>query len=287
MAEWIANKLNNVHSIPVKLARAWLDQGYLIPFLDGLDEVRTEQQADCVEAINGYITRTNPTGLVVCSRLAEYQWLPERLKMNGAICLQPLNREQIDGYLFAAGSGLAALRVAIKGDVVLQELSQSPLMLGIMGMTYQSSRVESVVSGSTLEKGRKQIFAAYVEKMFQHKAPQDKAFTKDQTIYWLSWLAQRMTDYSQSVFFLETLQPSWLSQWKQRFTYRAISSLIFGLMVGLASGLFVGVFVGLSDGLICGLIAALTCGLSIRLVLEDVFPKRSFRADWRPNCRAE
>ena len=244
-----------MYSVPVKLARAWLDQGYLIPLLDGLDEVRTEQQADCVDAINAYITRTNPTGLVVCSRLAEYLWLPERLKMNGAICLEPLNQEQIDGYLCAAGSGLAALRVAIKGDVVLQELSQSPLMLGIMGMTYQSSRVESVVSGSTLEEGRKQIFDAYVERMFQHRAPQDKAFTKDQAIYWLSWLAQRMTDYSQSVFFLEALQPSWLSERKQRLAYRAISSLIFGLIVGL-----IGLSGGLIMGLIVGLIAALTYG---------------------------
>jgi predicted NACHT family NTPase len=41
LAEWIANKLNDVYSVPVKLARAWLDQGYLIPLLDGLDEVRT------------------------------------------------------------------------------------------------------------------------------------------------------------------------------------------------------------------------------------------------------
>ena len=234
LMEWIANKLNGVYSVPVKLARAWLEQGYLMPLLDGLDEVRTEQQADCVEAINAYITRTNPTGLVVCCRLTEYLWLPERLKMNGAICLEPLNQEQIDSYLRAAGAGLAALRVAIKGDVVLQELSQSPLMLGIMGMTYQSSRVESVVSGSTLEEGRKQMFDAYVEKMFQHRAPADKGFTKGQTIYWLSWLAQRMTDYSQSVFFLESMQPNWLSERKQRLAYRAMSSLLFALIFGLA-----------------------------------------------------
>ncbi|MCI0654372.1 MAG: TIR domain-containing protein [Methylococcaceae bacterium] len=262
LAEWIAIKLNEIYSVPVKLARAWLDQGYLIPLLDGLDEVRTERQADCVEAINAYITQTNPAGLVVCSRLAEYQWLPERLKMNGAICLQPLTRKQIDAYLGAAGPGLEVLREAVKDDAVLQELSQSPLMLGIMGMTYQSSGVGDVVVAGTAEAARKQIFGAYVEQMFQRRLPPERAFTKDQTNYWLSWLARRMVDNSQSVFFPEALRSSWLRKTKQKLVYRGISALIFGgiialilwLIFGVAQGLAFTLIFGMADGLLYGLL---------------------------------
>ena len=64
---------------------------YLLPLLDGLDEIETVMQPDCVAAINAFIEEFNPSGLVVCCRLNEYRWLPERLKLNGAICLEPLS----------------------------------------------------------------------------------------------------------------------------------------------------------------------------------------------------
>ncbi len=38
-----------------KLRRLWLQQGYLLPLLDGLDEVETVTQPDCVAAINAFI----------------------------------------------------------------------------------------------------------------------------------------------------------------------------------------------------------------------------------------
>ena len=40
-------------------------------------------------------TSSKPSGLVVCCRLNEYQWLPKRLKLNGAICLEPLSSEEV------------------------------------------------------------------------------------------------------------------------------------------------------------------------------------------------
>jgi hypothetical protein len=47
---------------------------------------------------------------VVCRRLNEYRWLPERLKLNGAICVEPLGSEEIGKYLASGGPELAALR---------------------------------------------------------------------------------------------------------------------------------------------------------------------------------
>src|SRR6516165_10610745 len=62
-----------------------------------------------VTAINAFLEEFNPSGLVVCCRLNEYRWLPERLKLNGAICLEPLSKDEVDQYLARSGPKLATL----------------------------------------------------------------------------------------------------------------------------------------------------------------------------------
>ena len=95
LAGWIAVELSEKYRVPIKIARSWLQNDYLVPLLDGLDEVPTALQPDCVAAINEFIDGSQPSGLVVCCRLMEYQWLPKRLKLNGAICLESLSSEEV------------------------------------------------------------------------------------------------------------------------------------------------------------------------------------------------
>ena len=269
LEEWIADKMSSAYRVPTKLARTWLAKGYLIPLLDGLDEVKAGQQTDCVEAINAYLTQFEPPGLVVCSRLMEYQWLPERLKLNGAICIEPLSQQQVDAYFAAIGTEFESLRRAIQQDTALQELTQSPLILNIMSMAYQSAGADSFSDEKqSVEIRRSQIFAAYVDKMFQRKEALGPVFPKEKVIIWLSGLARQMTAQSQSVFFVENLQPSGLDSWKQRLAYRGIASLVFGFIFGLMFFLVFGIFIDIKTGLFAelssGLIAALAIGLSFR-----------------------
>ena len=157
--------------MPVKIARSWLQDDYLLPLLDGLDEVSTALQPDCVTAINAFIDEMSPSGLVVCCRLNEYRWLPKRLKLNGAICLEPLSSEEVSKYLAEGGPKLAALREAVDTDPVLQELAQTPLMLSIMSLAFQGAGGNELArqKGDSAEERRKQIFRLYVEQMFQRK----------------------------------------------------------------------------------------------------------------------
>ena len=126
--EWISNELSEEYRVPRKIGRLWLRHGLLLPLLDGLDEVETQLQPYCVAAINAFLEEFQPSGLVVCCRLNEYRWLPKRLKLNGAICIEPLSSEEVTTYLDAGGSKLTALREAIDADSVLHELAQTPLM---------------------------------------------------------------------------------------------------------------------------------------------------------------
>ena len=164
LTEWMSDQLSEKYRVPRKLARLWLQNHYLLPLLDGLDEVETTLQPDCVAAINAFIEEFNPSGLVVCCRLNEYRWLPERLKLNGAICLEPLSLEEVHKYLNRGGANLVALRKAVDTDPVLQELAQIPLILGIMSLAFQGAgrdKLASEIRGAPKER-RKQIFDLYV-----------------------------------------------------------------------------------------------------------------------------
>ena len=262
LAEWISIELSEKYRVPRKIARFWLQHDFLLPLLDGLDEVETVTQPDCVAAINAFIEEFQPSGLVVCCRLNEYRWLPERLKLNGAICIEPLSSDEVSKYLDAGGPKLAALREAVKTDPVLQELSQTPLMLSIMSLAYQGARGDELATQEVdFAERRKQVFRLYVEQMFQRKGTTSLVFPKEKIIAWLSWLAGKMSEHSQSVFLVEGLQPSWLGTRAKRVAYVTVVFLSLALLFGLESGLLFGLEWGPLLGLIGGLIVGLVGGL--------------------------
>jgi eukaryotic-like serine/threonine-protein kinase len=273
LAEWISDELSEKYRVPRKIARFWLQRGYLLPLLDGLDEVQTAMQPDCVAALNAFIDGSNPSGLVVCCRLNEYRWLPERLKLNGAIRLEPLSSEEVSNYLAASGPKLAALREAVNTDPVLQELAQTPLMLSIMSLAYQGAAGNELASQKrgSLEERRKQIFRLYVEQMFHRKGIANLTFPKEKIIGWLSWLARKMRENLQSVFLVEGLQPSWLGPIAKRVAYGMVVALSTGLifaLIGWLIGWLIGGFelvLGLGFGLSTFLGIVLGCWSESRL----------------------
>jgi NACHT domain len=242
LSEWISTELSEKYWVPRKIALFWLQHGYLLPLLDALDEVETLIQSDCVAAINAFIDELTPSGLVVCCRFNEYRWLPERLKLNGAIRLEPLSQDKIAEYLTGGGPDLATLREAVNTDSVLQELAQTPLLLSIMSLASQGSGGDELArqKGDSPEERGKQIFALYVEQMFQRKGMTSLVFPKEKIIGWLSWLARKMREHSQSVFIVEGLQPNWLASTAQRGAYGTVVALSLGLIFGLSCGLISG-----------------------------------------------
>ncbi len=213
LVDWLVAELSAKYQIPKRIGRPWLENNRLLPLLDGLDEVKTADRAACVETINHFGEEFGLSGLVVCSRLEEYTSLPVRLKLNGAIRLQPLTLEQVYDYLEAAGSKLDVLRTVLQVDDDLQTLARSPLTLGIMILAYQNIPGESLIGQAyhTLEMRRKHLFDTYINRMFRRKGKGEYPHSDEQTNEWLAWLAQQMTQHNQNVFLIEQLQPSWLS----------------------------------------------------------------------------
>jgi hypothetical protein len=282
LVAWLLNELKSKYYVSKRLGSSWLARNRLILLLDGLDEVEQNYREACVEGLNEFLKEFGLPGLVVCSRLKEYTALSVRVKLNAAICLQPLTFKQVENYLTEAGSKLAALRTILKSDHVLQALARSPLMLSVMSLAYMNLSAEAVKSKEqdTVETRHKHLFNTFVERMFMRKGKSDQLYASKQVIGWLSWIAKKMLLSYESIFLIEQLQPSWLSSRWERRGYTLISRSIGGLIAGISVGLIIGLihfdslwklkwFYGLIAGLTWGGMGGFTLGLVDVFRLEE------------------
>lgn len=264
IADWMVEEPNTKYQVPRKLGRSWVGADQILPLLDGLDEVAKEYCAACVDAINAY-RHEHMVPIVVCSRSTEYLSQTSRVQVRCAVVVQPLTTQQIDDYLASAGGLLAAVRVALRKDTVLQELAATPLMLSVLTLAYHGKSVEEVIVAGSHEIQRRQVFATYVQRMLQRRGA-SAYYTPEQTRHWLTWLAVQLSDGSKE-FRLERMNPDWLPEGRSRQRYYTIViGMIRGLLVGLLKGLLSGLLVGLLKGLLSGLLVGLLVGVLSWLV---------------------
>jgi hypothetical protein len=191
--------------------------------------------------------------------VADYEALGTRLRLQGAVVVQPLTRAQIEGYLTQIGEPLAAVRQALQEDPTLWELLETPLMLTIVTLTYAGEPCTAFYASGTPEAKRRDLFAAYVDRMFRRRSAMTR-YTRQQTERWLAWLAWQMQQHGPTVFHLEQMQPDWFSPHQ-----RVMLAIGIGLLVGIGVALLGGLGVGLSYRLGFGLLVGVGLGLSTGL----------------------
>lgn len=248
LARWLIEELESKYQVPRNLGRAWMAQERILPLLDGLDEVKQEVRSACIDAVNAYRVQHQQAPPVVCSRSAEYFTQQQRLTFLRALTIQPLTAQQIDAYLTNAGGQLKAVREAVRTNTVLYDLVTTPLLLNILVLAYQGRSLDDLQRVDSREAQR-QLFATYIQRMLKRRSS-DPRFPEQQTIQWLSWLAQQMARHGQSTFFIERMQPTWLSGHLARWAYRIIVGLIVVLLyvlVELLLGLSFVMSLGWSD----------------------------------------
>jgi len=234
ISHWLVEELNTKYQVSREIAKNWVQAGQLLLLLDGLDEVNAQHREACVIAINQFSQEHGTTEMVVCCRIRDYQAIKHHLSLQTAICLQPLTLQQIHQYLNSAGVELAAVSRALQEDTTLQELARSPLMLSIITLAYQGMPTEDLPKISAIEERRKHLFDAYIQRMLCRRIA-GQSYPKDKIMHWLSWLAQRLQEQSQTVFLIEKMQPDWLqTNWQKRIYVISLllSFILFGLLVG-------------------------------------------------------
>jgi eukaryotic-like serine/threonine-protein kinase len=267
--QWLSDELNKRYDVPREIGRGWIANGRILPLLDGLDEVAEAYRDRCVAAINAYYRQYG--ALVVCSRTADYEVLQHKLNLRGAIAIEPLSRQQVDTYLEQIGEPLAGVRSAVHADETLWELLDTPLMLSVASMAYRGKSTPELATTGTLEGRRKQLFASYVDAMFQRpgRAKQrnkDLLYSKEHTVSWLSWLASAMKQHDQTVLYLGWMQPSWFQARSLKWLFRLGVAALCGLTAGVIFGSYVVAEFGMSFGVKFGPKDILEIGLFFVLV---------------------
>jgi eukaryotic-like serine/threonine-protein kinase len=246
LLDWLVEELKSTYFVPGEDGRTLLKGHFVVLLLDGLDEVRAESRAACVEGINEFVRETGVRGITVCCRTEEYNALPARLTLRGAVALQPLTLDQVDEYLSRADPGLAALRAHLQTDSQLQELAKTPLMLNVMSVAYRRLTPEALTTTTlqSVEERRQHLFTSYVEEMFDRSDTEERL--RAPIVRGVSWLARQMRARAQSMFLIEGLQPDWLASRAERRVYIVVSRLLCGAVLGLVLGAILHVTLGLT-----------------------------------------
>ena len=255
LEKWLIQELHKTYQTNRNFSQNWLNKEPFILLLDGLDEVAEVYREACITAINTFRANHGSTKIFVCSRLKDYEILPQKLQFTTAVVIKPLSRTQVQAYLVNGGERLASVYQKLKMDDSLWELAQSPLMLSIMTLAYQNMPVDELVVGNSQDHHNR-LLTHYIERMFSRK-PLAKKYDKEQATHWLSFLASQLQKHNQPVYYIESMQLSWLSS-KEQIWYRFVIGFFIGSIFGLISGSIFGTGVGILVGLLVSLIAGIT-----------------------------
>jgi hypothetical protein len=234
LQDWIVEQLSQIYDVPRHVSEQWVQEEALLPLLDGLDEMEETARPACISAINAY-HQAHFGPLVVCSRKTEYEAaaVQQRLILQSAVVVQKLSHEQIESYLIQAGKHLEALHRSLKKNAVLRDLATTPLMLSILMLTYRGTTLQELPRKAALLY--QQIWTDYIKRMVESKGKRGR-YALPKTCSWLGWLARRMRERNQTVFYLEHLQPDWLTRSEQHpFLISAVRlpTIVIGLLVTL------------------------------------------------------
>jgi|GEM_PF-3471583 len=256
---WLANQIDVQYGIRNKrFIKALIQERETIFVLDGLDEVRQEFQASCIQAINKFRSDYAQVSIVVGSRLQDYEQNSVRLKFRSAVCIQALSFEEIDQYLRVEIEALKAkgkkdgdtldlkdqikqleiVKKLIHKDIDLQKIVDTPLMLSIIYAVMGSqSSISSILDRGSPEERRQKLFNAYIERVLNRRKSdqeflEEEQYEKNDIKHWLSWISHYMTRQSNNFeskaeFRIEQLQPSCLETDTQKAHYRL---LVFSML---------------------------------------------------------
>jgi len=182
-------------------------------------------------------------------------------------------------------------------------------MLSIIALAYQGVSITEL-PGMNLEERRQHLFDHYIQRMFDRRGASYQ-YSKEQSLQWLSWLAQKLSQRSQTLFLIERMQPDLLPKGWQRKVYIFALLAIFFLVGGLVgnlllplrrvifwlilTGVILWIIVGVNQinpverlkwswkkafpNLMGGLITGAVLGLSLKLLYDVIFkilPEHSF-----------
>jgi transcriptional regulator with XRE-family HTH domain len=255
LEDWMSEQLALTYDVSQQLSTQWVRNEYIIPLLDGLDEMDAASRSACIAAINAYHREHLLVPLVICSRRTEYEeaaWR-QKLALQCAVLIKPLTLEQVTACLDQAGQPLDTLRQTLQTNTALQELTTTPLMLSILMLTYSRTPVPTLSHEISILQ--RQVWTDYVAHMTEQKGD-SRHYSPKQTCSWLSWLARNLQQHYQTVFYLEHVQSDWLPDSMRQYAFRLTMRLPI-ILLGMLSSIVIGLFMQTVFDLTTGIQAAI------------------------------
>lgn len=225
---WMQRELQLRYQVPARLAQAWLEQGMILPLLDGFDEIQPAKYLACVESIRGFRNEQWLGGMLISCRNGEAENLEEALAICGLVQILPLEPVLID-EMISHSQASAPLQSLFQSDSSWYDLARTPLALNLLNGALRKSQSDQLIQLDAHTQD--QLFGAYLRAMLERSGGQRFA-QADRQQDWLGWLAAMMLRHNLSIFSLEALQPSWLSEAWQRKVFIALEVMILAVFFG-------------------------------------------------------
>lgn len=229
--KWLLALVSAKYGVSVAVVRQLLEAGNLVLLLDGLDELAPALQEECLQQLNHLHEVLPSLRLVVCARHDWYQQCHHRLRLYGAVGLQPLRTEQIQEYLFATRARQLWYQIA---DVpVLLALAKNPLLLNLMIWADEEILINSWKRLETKRERREYVLNAFIRRQLNCCPGQPwyrggRKPTAEQARGWLGWLAERMQERAMADFSVLTmLFPGERSPLQSVYTWAIVLLLVF------------------------------------------------------------
>ncbi|NGY64806.1 NACHT domain-containing protein [Lentzea sp. NEAU-D13] len=214
--DWLAWEISELYAVPQRKVEEWLraDHSPVVLLLDGLDEIRDlADRRRCVRVLSLLRTRLN-TGMVVCSRTAEYFETRSHLRFGAAAEILPLSPANVDEYLEIAGDELVSLRTACQRNPELATLLNTPLALTVAVLTYQGKDVTDEVVAQLLTNRLDHLWEAYLQEALPRQRSRTGlrtvSHTDEEIVAYLRKLARMMEDVQQDSVAVNSLDLTWV-----------------------------------------------------------------------------
>jgi YVTN family beta-propeller protein len=233
---WMANQLAINYRTSAKVGRALVDDGRILPFLDGLDELPNDQLA---EAMAGLRSLANVPLVLTCRTVEYTAAVTERIVERAAVVeVEPVGRVAAVSYLSHSGTAdvnrwmplLETLRDPTPNPCRIA--LSSPLMLSLCRLVYQSPSSNPVEL--TTYKTPGQIEDRLLDGLIPAVYGRDITDTNPQTAQrWLIFLAKH----------LDILGPGEIAWWRlcycvPKWYLRVTAALLIGWISTLVGTIF-------------------------------------------------
>jgi hypothetical protein len=215
LAAWIDCQLKAQFGLGQTHIDALRSRG-LILLLDGLDEVSSEHVASCVKAINEHCAQEGWINIAVTCRAGQYAELEYAGKglaipREQVVTLAPLEAARIGRFL----DQLDRVGIDVTHLHSLLEHERTPLMTDVILQTYEGKPEDYLKKGPVAD-----VWENYVDRKFEDEKNRRESaggsppYSPGMTRQWLSWVARqlRLNTQDQHRFFVDELQPNWLSR---------------------------------------------------------------------------